>query len=368
MFTKFHGLLMLILSSAMLAACGTPTPAPTPTTVPIEPPTSTPVLPTATSVPTNTPVLPTNTPAPTTTPRPTETPAPTATPLPTNTPKPAPTKAVTPKPTGTKGAAVPPSSGGGVSSKPSTLATSIEQSFNAALGIVSLINEMASGGGAELCMPLIEKYQGIHNAPTYDMNGQATEMQNAYAAYRNGINILDTQGAKILSCGQNGGPIGALDLGVMQYPLGKAVESLGQALDTIKLSPGISTLSPLEDAIVRALRAVGGVGDAVNKMLPNQWAPANGRIAATDPRCIEAINSHNAIPTFTMDPAGQPASVQAAYQLYQEALSSYQVEVSNFPKACAAGEVTVSPVGFGTLHKNIEAVLKKLHQAQAALK
>ena len=154
----------------------------------------------------------------------------------------------------------------------------------------------------------------------------------------------------------------------MQRPLGKAVESFGQALDMIKLAPGISTLSPLEDAIVRALRAVGGVGDAVNKLLPNQWGPANGRIAADDPRCVEAINSHNAIPSFTMDPAGQPASVQAAYQLYQEAMNTYQVEVSNFPKACAAGEVTVSPVGFGTLNKNIKVVLEKLYQAQAALK
>jgi hypothetical protein len=227
---------------------------------------------------------------------------------------------------------------------------------------------MVNGGGVEVCTPLIAKYQGLHNAPTYDVTGQSTEMQNAYAAYRNGINMVDTQGAKILSCGQNGGPIGALDLGLMQPPLSKAVESFGQAMDMIKLAPGVSTLSPLEDAIVRALRAVGGVGDAANKMLPNQWESSGGRVAATDPRCIEAINSHNALPSFTLDSAGQPASVQAAYQLYQEALNTYQVEVSNFPKACAAGEVTVSPVGFGTLHKNIEAVLQKLHQAQAALK
>lgn len=367
MFAAFRPVLILAVLMTTLAACGTSTLQPTSTVVPTKPPTSTSVPPMATSAPTTTP-FPTNTPRPTATSRPTETPAPTDTPLPTNTPKPAPTKAVTPKPTNTKGAVVPPLSGGGVSSQPSKLEKSIEQSFNTAQGIVSVLNQMSSGGGVELCAPLIEKYQGIHNAPTYDMTGQSTEMQNAYAAYRNGINTLDTQGAKILSCGQNGGPIGALDLGVMQHPLGKAVESLGQALDTIKLSPGISTLSPLEDAIVRALRAVGGVGDAVNKMLPNQWGPARGRIAATDPRCVEAINSHNAIPAFTMNPAGQPASVQAAYQLYQEALNLYQVEVSNFPKACAAGEVAVSPVGFGTLHKNIEAVLKKLHQAQAALK
>ena len=44
-----------------------------------------------------------------------------------------------------------------------------------------------------MCAPLIAKYQGLHNAPTYDVTGQSTEMQNAYAAYRNGISIVDTQ-------------------------------------------------------------------------------------------------------------------------------------------------------------------------------
>ena len=186
-------LLLLVVSIALLAGCGTPTPPPTPTAIPTEPPTSTPVPPTTTSVPTNTPIPPTNTP------QPTDTPAPTATPLPTNTPKPTATKAVTPKPINTKNAAAPVSTGGGVSSKPSTLAASIEQSFNAARGIVSHLNEMASGAGVEVCAPLIAKYQGIHTAPTYDVTGQSTEVQNAYAAYRNGISIVDTLGAKILS-------------------------------------------------------------------------------------------------------------------------------------------------------------------------
>ena len=226
---------------------------------------------------------------------------------------------------------------------------------------------MASGAGVEVCAPLIAKYQGIHNAPTYDVTGQSTEMQNAYAAYRNGINIVNTLGAKILSCGQNGGPIGALDLGPLQRPMGKAVESFGQARDAIQLAPGVSTLSPLEDAIVRALHSVDGINGIVNQLISGKGYGGPTQIKAGDAFCTQVVAYHNAIPVFTMDPAGQSPSVQAAYQLYQEALNTYQVEVSNFPKACATGEVTVSPVGFGTLHKNIEAVLKKLHQAQAAL-
>ncbi len=347
-----------------LVACNAPATPPAPTAVPTEPPTTTSVPPTATAIPTNTLVPPTNTPHPTATPLPTETPAPTTTPLPTNTPKPAPTKAASAKATVTKSVV---GSGGVVSAKPTSLQKSVEQSLNAAQSMLALLDQMASGGGVELCAPLIEKYQSVHNAPTYDMSSQTNDVQQAYGAYRNGISTLDTRAEFIMSCGQGGGPIGSLNLGLVRQTVGKATDAFAQSLETIKRTSSMASLSPLERAIAEALRAVGGVGDAVNKMMPDQWGYSSGRVAADDPRCVEAINSHNAIPAFTMDPAGQPASVQAAYRLYQEALNIYQVEVSNFPKACAAGEVSVSPVGFGSLHKNVEAVLQKLRQAQAAL-
>jgi hypothetical protein len=72
--------LMLIISIALFAGCGTATPPPTPTVVPTEPSTSTPIPPTATPLPTNTP---------------TATPRPTNTPVPTKTSTPKPTKIVT---------------------------------------------------------------------------------------------------------------------------------------------------------------------------------------------------------------------------------------------------------------------------------
>ncbi len=63
MFTRSHrSLLSVIILLFLLAACGTPTPAPT--TVPTEPPTSTPVPPTATAVPPTATTVPTNTPVP----------------------------------------------------------------------------------------------------------------------------------------------------------------------------------------------------------------------------------------------------------------------------------------------------------------
>jgi hypothetical protein len=361
--------LMLMILIALLAGCGTSTPPPTPTMVPTEPPTSTPVPPTTTPLSTNTPTsAPTDTPDPTATPLPTNTPAPTATPRPTNTPKPAPTQAVTPKPTNTKAATAPATTGGGVSAKPSNLAISIEQSFNTARGIVSHLNEMASGGGVEVCAPLIAKYQGLHNAPTYDVTGQSTEMQNAYAAYRNGISIVDTQAAKILSCGQNGGPIGALDLGPMQTPLSKAVESFGQAMDMIKLAPGVSTLSPLEDAIVRALHSVDGINGIVNQLISGKGYGGPTQIKAGDAFCTQLVAYHNAIQIYTTDPTGQAPSAQAAYRLYQEAVALYDAEVSSVPKTCMDGVVTAASNPMGNLHMSIANVLSKLYEAQNALK
>ena len=227
---------------------------------------------------------------------------------------------------------------------------------------------MHAGGGVELCPPLIEKYQSIHNAPVYDVSGQANDVQQAYGAYRSGIGVLDTRAALILSCGQGGGPIGPLNLGLVHDVAAKAADAFAQALDTLKRVAHASSASPLENAIAQALRAIGGVGDAANGLMSGQFGDNNRRIPADDPHCVEAITSHNAIPAFTLDPAGQPASVQAAYQLYQEALNQYQADVSNFPKACAAGEVSASPVGFSALHNTIVAILDKLNQAQAALK
>jgi hypothetical protein len=336
MFSVARSSLLLTVLTLAMAACATPAP-PLPTIVPTEPPTSTLMPPTATPLPTNTPIPPTKTPLPTATLRPTDTSVPTATPLPTNTPTPAPTKAVTPKPTNTKGAAAPVAAGGGVSSKPSNLATSIEQSFNAALGIVSHINEMAGGAGVEVCAPLIAKYQGIHNAPTYDMAGQSTEMQNAYAAYRNGVNLVDTLGPKILSCGQNGGPIGALDLGAMQYPLRKAVESFGQARDWTQRAVTISADSSLIDAVKRVQTAISQIDLAYQRA-------GSGQTEDCDP----FINEHNILvnaPAY--DVSAEPAHIQNAYALYRHGIELALTKTSIVVDMCNRGGGLLGRLDYG---------------------
>jgi hypothetical protein len=335
---RFVRSLILFAVIAFLAACSASTPTPAPTALPTEPPTSTPVPPTITPLPTNTPTLAsTNTPAPTATPRPTSTPAPTATPLPTNTPKPAPTKAVTPQPTNTKAPAAPVASGGGVSSQPSTLGTSIEQSFTTALGIVGLLDQMTNGGGVELCAPLIANYQSIHNAPAYDMSGQSNETQQAYAAYRNGISILDTQGAQISGCGQSGGPLGALDIGVIHNRVVKAIDAFGQAHDWMLRAVTISADSPLSDSVRRVQTAISQIGLAYQ------------RAGSQTQQCDPFINEHNVLvnaPTY--DVSAAPANVQNAYGLYRQGIELALTKSSTVVEMCNRGGGTLGLLDYGT--------------------
>jgi hypothetical protein len=357
---------VLLATALSIAACATPTPPP-PTLAAL--PTETPLSkPTVTLTPTFTAVPPTNTPEPTATPTPTltATPAPTATPVP-PTYTPVPTKIATPGPTRTKSpAGVPPVA---VSSKPSTLQKSNEQAFSTAEAMVGLLDQMAGGSGAELCAPLIEKCQSIHAAPAYDMTGQPNEIQQAYGLYRQGVELVDTRSGTILGCGQGGGTIGGIELGLVRQTMARAIDLFGRARDLISLAPGVSTMSPLEDAIVRLRRSVEGINGIVNGLLSSrQFGGGQTQFSGDDPTCVQAVAYHNAIVPFTMDPSGQPPSVQAAYQLYQEAANIYEVEISNFPRTCVSGEVTVSTTSLGNMHGKLVGIIDKLYQALNALK
>jgi hypothetical protein len=328
--------LALIVCLMLLAACSPSASLPAPTTIPTELPPATAVPATATVVPTNTPVPPTDTPEPTATPHPTNTPAPTSTPRPTNTLKPTPTKAVTPKPTSTKAATAPVSTGGSVSSKPSTLEKSIKQSFNTAQGIIGLLDQISGGGGVELCAPLIEKYQSIHNAPAYDMSGQSNEMQQAYAAYRNGISILDTQGAKIVSCGQGGGPLGKLDIVLVHRWTVQAIDSFGQARDWTLRAVTISADSSLVDSVRRIQTAI------------SQIDLAYQRAGSQTQECDPFINEYNVLvnaPTY--DVRAEPANVQNAYGLYRQSIELALSRSLSVVDMCNRGGGTLGWLDYG---------------------
>lgn len=351
--SKFLPVVLAILLTGCAAATPTPMPTPVPPTATVEP-TATAVPPTVTPEPTatSTPVPPTATPLPPTV---TATPAPTATPQPTNTPKPAPTKVVTPKPTNTKAPVV--SSGGGVSSQPTTLEQSIEQSFNTALSMIGLINQMISGGGVENCAPLIAQYQSIQHAPTYDMTGQVSELQQAYAAYRNGISILETRGATLLSCGQNGGPISSLDLGPVNTTLTKSVDAFGQARDWAKRAVPIAPNSSLVDAARRVLTAISQIGLAYQRAGSGQTED-----------CDEFIHEHNILvnaPTY--DVSAEPSNVQNAYALYREGIELVLSKSSIVVDMCNRGGGMLGKLDYSQTLPTLRRGEKLLNQALSAL-
>ena len=102
---------------------------------------------------------------------------------------------------------------------------------------------MKQGGGAQLCAPLLENYQSLHNAPTYDPIGQSVQFQQAYNLYRQAIDLVNGRAASFQSCGQGGGAIGGLDWSETRAKLDRAAQLLQQARDWANRTVDLSALS-----------------------------------------------------------------------------------------------------------------------------
>ncbi|MFN8594720.1 MAG: hypothetical protein U0559_00845 [Anaerolineae bacterium] len=223
--------------------------------------------------------------------------------------------------------------------------------------MIGLINQMAGGGGVENCAPLIAQYQSVQQAPTYDVTGQVNEIQQAYAAYRNGISILETRGATILSCGQNGGPIGPLDLGPVNKTVSKAVDAFGQARDWAKRAVPIAPNSSLLDAARRVQLAISQLD------LAYQHA-GSGQTQECDP----FIKEHNLLvnaPTF--DVSAEPPNVQNAYALYRQGIELTLSKTSIVVEMCNRGGGLVGKLDFLQSLPTLRWAQEKLNQALSAL-
>ena len=321
-------------ATSVLAPTGTQAPELEPTAT-LAPPSATPI-PTATSVPPSaTSVPPTKTPLPTATPV-----TPTATPLP-------PTKAVnsrpraatTPKPAATKG-----TTGGGVSSQPSTLQKSAQQALDTVLAMTGILDQMLQGG-AELCAPLLEKHQSLHNAPQYDMSNQAVQMQQAYALYRQGIDLVDSEAAKMQACGHGGGSIGRNDSAILHRTFAQAASLFGQAIDLTKRAGGVSPSMPLADVVARVRAAMSYVG----------------RVFQGGGQCAPFIDEYNILANApSYDVSAQPANVQTAYGLYRHALEIAIPKVMLAVDTCNAGGGSVNKLDY-------EKALPVLREAEGLL-
>jgi hypothetical protein len=216
---------------------------------------------------------------------------------------------------------------------------------------------MAGGGGVEACAPLIAKYQGVHDAPTYDMTGQSTEMQNAYAAYRNGVNLVDTERDKLLGCGQNGGPIGTFDIGTILFPLRRAVESFGQARDWTQRAVTVSANSPLIDSVRRIQTAISQIDLAYQRAGSGQTED-----------CDAFINEHNVLvnaPAY--DVGAEPPNVQNAYALYRRGIELALSKSSTVVDMCNRGGGLLGWLDYGQSLPVLKEAQALLNQALSAL-
>jgi hypothetical protein len=356
--------LLLISVATLTTACESPTPA-TPIATPIQPAVTTTVPPTLTARPTFTPTsTATSVATATATRMSTATPTATATRVSTDTPTALPTHTVpsTPratlevKPTATKSAAA--SIRPVVSLKPTTLDKSVQQSLAAAYAVVGLLDQMKHGGGMELCAPLLADYQNIHNAPTYDPNGQPVQFQQAYNLYRQAIDLIDSRAASFQGCGQGGGTIGGLAWSETRAALDRATQLLQQALDWAQRAVEPSASMTLPEAVARARLAAVAITGAMDRMLEA------GSREACEPVVAE-VEVLKKLPMF--DVSTESAAVQAAYGLYRQSVDLATAKTVSTINVCAQGGGEIGTQDLYTARQAFRDIHNTLSQALTLL-
>jgi hypothetical protein len=245
-----------------------------------------------------------------------------------------------------------------VSSKPSTLEKSIEQSFNTAQGIIGVVDQMYLGrGGVELCASLIGQYQSLHNAPTYDMTGQASETQQAYALYRQAIASVDTRADSILACGQSGTLLQKDVLKAIRYLVSLAGNTFGQARDWAQRAVTVSGDSPLVDAVGRMRTAASQISLSFQRILVGRDEP-----------CEPFVKEYNTLlnaPVY--DVSAQPANVQNAYGLYRQGIDLVLSKAAPVAEVCSKGGGNIGKLDVTTAAPVLKQAESLLNQALGAL-
>jgi hypothetical protein len=243
-----------------------------------------------------------------------------------------------PKPVSTKSPATPVVAS--VSSQPSSLSKSIQQTLNAAQAFLDLLYQIKSGGSVDLCVTLMRQYNNIHAAPIYSTQGQPAQLRQAYDLYRQAINTIDERAGTYRSCGQAGGTLGQLDAGVTNKTLQTAIGLLIQAVDLTKSVPEGAVSSPVEAGVTRLRVALLGLRSVFNSLhIETNYGSI---LKAKNPECSQVLALDASIQPLTMDASQQPQSVHSAYDLYQQALTLYQQNIKGLANACVTEDGTVS--------------------------
>jgi hypothetical protein len=219
---------------------------------------------------------------------------------------------------------------------------------------VGLLDQMKQDGGVELCTPLLENYQNIRNAPTYDPNGQSVQFQQAYNLYRQAIDLINSRAASFQSCGQGGGTIGGLDWSETRAKLDRAAQLLQQALDWAQRATGPSTSMALPEAVTRARLAVVAILAAMDRALEA------GSHESCEPLVAE-INALKEAPTYQVD--DQPTAVQNAYGLYRQSIDLAVAKTVSIADVCSRGGGEIGSLDLYAARQSFRDIYSNLTQA-----
>jgi len=252
---------------------------------------------------------------------------------------------------------------GGVSSQPSTVQKSVQQTFDTVHDMLSVLDQMQTGG-AELCAPLLAKYQSVSAAPVYDVSGQPAAVQQAYDLYRSAISTITARASSFSDCGKAGKPIGGLDWSETRRIVDKALGLLGQAAQKLINTANQTTLSPLAAAIARFRTSLDGIAGVLDQHLGAHWqTPLRGR----DPDCGAVQAFHAAIQPQEFDVTGQPQSVVNAYQAYRQALDNYTLKISGVAGMCANPDYELNPRPMSYIRTDLLNIIISVKAAQQTL-
>lgn len=199
-------------------------------------------MPPATAYPTYTPQAtlepyPTQTPYATHTPYPTASPYPTYTPFPSMTPTAAPTDTPVPTNTATRQAAAQPTATRADAS--AALLAAMKDSRADIESFGGLIDTALREGFVD-CLVVVNTYDAVAGAPTFDVSGSSSLIQGAYGSYRAAIDIFTTgardmtQNCRDFLADPSGGTIPFQQWGLARQKVNDALNVLIPAIDSLE--------------------------------------------------------------------------------------------------------------------------------------
>jgi hypothetical protein len=228
-----------------------------------------------------------------------------------------------------------------VSSKPSNLAKSIQQTLSGSQVLLNMLGGLQKAG-YEQCAPLIQSFNNLIAAPAYDVTGQSANAQQAYTLYQSAIDRLNAQASVLRSCGQSGsGTIQKDVLNIAYRETSEVTSLLTQAWDLIRYEPGVSSSPSVSTSLQSIIRQAMYTTDQLARIRDRiTSAPYTldyiFPIHARQFPCGDYDALYNLIAHApTQDVNSLTSNVQTAYSMYRQAIAKMMDTAKPIMDACS---------------------------------